>query len=663
MKLFHLVCLLVVILCIGIPLSSQQTDDELVPNEGTLMMHGQPFFPLGFYHVSWAGEPQQKRQALETIAAAGYNIMHPSLNRQDQDFLDRAAELGVFIIAEPNEPNGAESVINQFREHPAVLGWLVADDFNAPAMGHTPQSILEMHTLVKSIAPNAYTYMSGNTVNMTPFVGSADLVGIQTYSVPWDPIGNVGMWLDEAYAISNPQGKPVIANIQAYAGEGYRAPTIHEVRNSTYQAFLSGVKGILFYTYFDPIWNIEDDTELLQGFYQLGPELQRFAPVLIYGEYTPLETGNDQVVAGQWELFGKAFVVAINLDDEDPQTVNIPLSYEDPHLLVPMFEGLPSGMEIQSSELVGEIQPYDVHVYSIGNLTHLPTPILPISLNVTLPVVEIEPTPPLGDYVLLAEESMSIQENTHIYSGDVGVNKISEGPFINANSELALNDSVTMHDPTSRLIADTITLRSYVRISNVQYNELLGGGSIEGNFYPGVNFPLVEFFPVAPEFTAVGEDLTLRNEVDHFIEPGNYGMLDVGPLTHVYFTGGIYNFSNWKVSNESSLFVLGPTEIRIEQPLKTGSDVYIGPDPDNPVVDASEIVIYSIAVNAVEDEPKEQPYALQFGLQNRVFATVIVPNGTLRVGSESTITGALIARWIIVANDNQFYHASAFDEG
>ena len=51
--------------------------------EGNLLIDGEPFFPIGIYHVSWIGNRQGGKAVpdLHLAADAGFNLIHPDDRR------------------------------------------------------------------------------------------------------------------------------------------------------------------------------------------------------------------------------------------------------------------------------------------------------------------------------------------------------------------------------------------------------------------------------------------------------------------------------------------------------------------------------------------------------------------------------------------------------
>lgn len=327
-----------------------------------VIVNSQPFFPFGFYYVSFYKNGDAKRlYALQSIANAGFNVMHVPLDLNDDSFLNEAAKLGVYIIGEFNAD--PLSVVNKYENQPAILGWNVADD--ADDGKKTPEQILQFHNQVKAADPQHITYLSGfNPNKIGQFTNSANLVGMQSYPVNFEPLSSTDYSISSAVKAAAPYNRPIIGNLQTFAWQGSRAPNFNEVRNMTYQSLINGVKGIIYYTYYDDTWDMTDNPDLWNGMKSLVPEIKQLSPVLLNGNLTKIATGVPDVFAGMWKYQNQAVVVVLNTSRSSTRQASIALPSQRTSGVKAMFSGRPSGMAVIGSKLSGSIKPLEVHVYS-----------------------------------------------------------------------------------------------------------------------------------------------------------------------------------------------------------------------------------------------------------------------------------------------------------
>ncbi len=332
-----------------------------------IVIENERFFPIGMYHVSWASTKEELNQALERTASAGFNIMHPALDLDDDDFINRAEELGVKLIIEPNDDSGPLAMYQHFSAYSTIIGWLIADDFNSPARDHTVQSVQEQHDVMKRIASNKYTYMSGSTNNLDSWGDVSDIIGIQTYSVPSDPISTTELLLKRAINETQDSNVSIFANIQSGSIGGKRPPTPAEVRNMTYQALVSGVDGILFYTYFDPVWNIESDPQLWSELSSLAQEIQILSPILLNGDLRQINIEYPNVILGEWKLDNVVTYVVINMNEYDIEDAQIPIPL-DTNINIELqsaFINQIQDLELNDHTISGNLESLGVYVYQV----------------------------------------------------------------------------------------------------------------------------------------------------------------------------------------------------------------------------------------------------------------------------------------------------------
>lgn len=349
---------------------------------------GKSFFPIGFYHVSWDTNNEQRMNDLRSIAAAGFNTIHASIKGyNDLDdygkFLDEADQLGVKVISEFSNEFASDrtTVVSRFKDKPAVLGWNIGDDAGSHA---SASELLQIHNQIKAADPNHLTYtsvafdvdMSRVKQSYANYTSVADLIGGQSY-----PIGlpvtlkNVNDIFSVARTEANKYGHPVIANLQTFRWvdtawsqlgvEGRRWPSGKEVDNMTYQALLSGVKGIIFYTYYDPANKITEHPEVWNEVQNLAIEIKKLSPVLLNGKRRRINTNVKDLLAGTWTYQGQVYVVAINTSYDSTKTVSIQLPSGIVGKAQPLFASSPSTLSVHGDKLSGVIKPLEVHIYSL----------------------------------------------------------------------------------------------------------------------------------------------------------------------------------------------------------------------------------------------------------------------------------------------------------
>jgi len=355
---------------------------------GNLEVDGQPFFPIGMYHVSWIGDRQGARAVpdLATIADAGFNLVHPTVDaRPDmRDLLDAAVARGVYVIGEvPWPANGPDGFVNLWKAHPAIVGWNVADDFNAPFAGpphRLPAEIQARSDVIEGLAPGHLTYASGGSFpgfEIASYAGTLEVMGFQSYPVA---AGNSGedYWLEEnmdswdyvAQELAG-SGQLFVATPQAFkwsSGTSFgppQWPSPAEVRNMAYAPLTRGAKGMLYYTFWGENGVLADkNPPLWSELARETAELRSLTPFLLHGSRTALATGLERVHGAYWEHAGQVVVVLLNTHREDSYAVALDLP---PSVVPPLHAMFPpraeGGMSLTAGQVAGGIGPEEVHVY------------------------------------------------------------------------------------------------------------------------------------------------------------------------------------------------------------------------------------------------------------------------------------------------------------
>lgn len=327
---------------------------------------GERIFPFGFYDLSWVGTTEEQRSVYRRIADAGFNFMYFSLTSADDDMMDAAAEDGVYIIAESADPYGVDLPIYEYDSHPAMIGWLIADDFNNPASPFTPARVNQLNQELKAKTPNKLSYISGGPYRLTEYNDYADIIGIQSYSYPFQPLSDMsGAYNCALVNIGDDPETTLLANLQAFPlTPSTPAPDGLSQRLMTYQVLLNGMDGILYYAYRAPDWNIESMPEAWPTFEEMACEVSVLEPILVDGILTRRAAPLD-VFVGEWSYpaDGTGMMVVVNTREE-PIDVSFPVSYSN---AAPRFSHIPAQLTLRGGALTGTLAPQSMTVLSLAN--------------------------------------------------------------------------------------------------------------------------------------------------------------------------------------------------------------------------------------------------------------------------------------------------------
>ncbi|WP_404784031.1 hypothetical protein [Altericista sp. CCNU0014] len=339
------------------------------PN-GSLAIDRRPFFPMGFYHVSWGISSARQIRHLEDIAAAGFNTVHVSANdwASHAKLLQRAHRLGVYVVSEHHlDPL---EFVRRFKNEPAVLAWNLADDVDNGK--RTPLEVMALNRKIRAADPNHLTYISGYSKDLQKFARCADILGRQSYPIrnhTTDELSKTHSEIAEIAEITAtaPQ-QALFANLQTFpwevAGPPERGtvPDTLEVRNMTYQALLGGAKGILYYTYYDEAWFLPDRPQLWQGLKALNREVQSLSPFFLDGTFEPLTFSSKPLKGGIWTKGEKSLWAIANTSVDRSQQALV--REKQGRAIAPLF-GSPMVQQNAGGTVVLTLPPKAVYLYQI----------------------------------------------------------------------------------------------------------------------------------------------------------------------------------------------------------------------------------------------------------------------------------------------------------
>ena len=288
----------------------------------TLLENGKPFFPLGFYYVSWSKSDAERLEMAENIASWGYNAVHVGIRGSDATtdgygtFLDACARLGLRVITEFGLDH-RETVL-RYRGKPAVMGWNPGDE---PALnGIGPAEMFSRYDQLKRLDPDhiAYTVIASPSC-YAAYAPGTDVVAPDPYPVPQPGVRNAFDCLSEAQTAAARVDTAVWSVCQAFGGQGYssgtsysRVPTPREFRALQYLALMAGVKGIVNYVYYDSNFDLLKEPELLDAVKAFPREARDVIPFALDGRLARVDQPDGAVLAATWTLGARRLFVAVN---------------------------------------------------------------------------------------------------------------------------------------------------------------------------------------------------------------------------------------------------------------------------------------------------------------------------------------------------------------
>ena len=250
-----------------LPMPSR-ADASVVDGFNRLIVEDRPFLPLGFYTEAW--DPFTVSN-LDLVASGPYNTLVP-YSFPDRRQMDLCAARGLKVLynanvyygtrwafgkvaSEADEIAWTARTVAAFKDHPALLGWYVNDEFNLPFRDR----LVARNRQVKSLDPRHVTW----GVHMEPrdsrwFLDCHDVLGVDPYPVYGNRKEVELMRCHEhpSVTLRTVEGtRAVWQVIQVFdwgmfseqkLKKGTRAPTREEISAMTQLAIAGGANGIFY---------------------------------------------------------------------------------------------------------------------------------------------------------------------------------------------------------------------------------------------------------------------------------------------------------------------------------------------------------------------------------------------------------------------------------
>lgn len=300
---------------------------------GGLLVNRLPFFPFGFYCYSPVDSTLPEEEAVRGFnMISPYQKILPETLSERKAYMDRCAQIGMkvhFNLLSVSGGGGVGSMIEgigddektrrlideiiAFRDHPALLGWYIADEPNGYKI--PPADLEKIYNIVRVNDP----WHPVSIVFMAPFNASKnysnalDIVMADPYPLPELPasmVGNVAGDLREEF-----KGKrPVWIVPQAFGGGELwsREPTMQEIRSMTWQSIINGATGIQYFVRQGPNY-FPKSASTWNECGRMAVEIAELTPWLLSDEETfPVETSTKDVLVTSRFHDGYLCVMAVS---------------------------------------------------------------------------------------------------------------------------------------------------------------------------------------------------------------------------------------------------------------------------------------------------------------------------------------------------------------
>ena len=255
------------------------------------------------------------------------------------------------------------------------------------------------------------------------------------------------------------------------------------------------------------------------------------------------------------------------------------------------------------------------------------------------------PLPPaVGNAVLLATNSVQVDRNVHVVSGDLVVNDLATTPIL-GEQQLSIDQGVTTPAGYA-LKANAVDIDGGASVGgNVEYNFLQNNGTIAGSLITPLALPVISTLPSLGNATAGTQNISVASGQTQVIGTGAYGDLSVDRNATVRLPGGPYVFASITLARGATIVWDGPGEVDVIGAMSLGADCTI-----------------SVAAGITTKHRLFLVHGggITIGSNNNVSSTFFAPNGTIDVGTGSHVLGSLVGHDIHVGRDGTLELRSGF---
>lgn len=293
--------------------------------DGIYIVDGKPFNPVIAMGTTADMYPYLKDWGFNTVFCPAHLV-------------DTAQSYGlkaiVFLYANmkpaghPDNIQGTINAINTYHDHPGLLAWSVQDE---PFGNYSePEEWLkDSYTAIRNI-DSVHPIIIVEEPKETSFSKAAkycDILSVDPYPRELYPVTTYISDTIEAAVECVDNEKPVYATLQAFEWGGY-FPDETDFRNMAYQAFLSGAKGINYYTFTNSQGSLElYDTTLWPGILSFhSQEVSDLFDYFVRQKYQAVSSGDNEVFRYRsWQRDGTVYITVLNLSDNE-ETVFVPVT-------------------------------------------------------------------------------------------------------------------------------------------------------------------------------------------------------------------------------------------------------------------------------------------------------------------------------------------------
>jgi len=349
-----------------IPVYAAQSPQVFIDDNLATVVDGQPFFPIGVYHVGESDLPKARSLGFNCYQGWGTSV------EQAKASLDAGQANGLKVLLEMSsllrgqyQPEAFRALVEAVKDHPALLTWYTVDEPDGPQQldwcrqAYRTAAELDPHHPVYLVMCNPGTF--------DVFGTTTDVLAVDPYPIP-NSVVMVSNWMKRAQEAV--EGiKPIWVIPQLHNWEAYkdktkgRGPTPEEERNMVYQGLIWGAKGVIYYPWDDGPTGLIHDEKLMAAVGAINSELAIIGPAVLSctRQMVAENEGDDAgLYAAVFRSETDTYVIAANvLDEEREYEVRAPgIAAGNAEV---MFEG--RSATVADGVIRESFGPLEVHVY------------------------------------------------------------------------------------------------------------------------------------------------------------------------------------------------------------------------------------------------------------------------------------------------------------
>ena len=269
-------------------------------------------------------------------------------------------------------------------------------------------------------------------------------------------------------------------------------------------------------------------------------------------------------------------------------------------------------------------------------------------------------SPGVGNAVLLARNSIQVDNSVTIVSGDVIVNDATVGPVL---GELALSLDRAVTTPAgNKIVGTSIDLDSgAVAGGDAYYNTLTNQGTIAGTQFSPLALPVFAGFPPTLARPPGSSNVTIANNGNLTLDEGAYGNLTINKGATLLLTGGGYAFQSITVAAGGSIRYAAHTDIVVSGRADFGANAVVSP-ADGSGLTPVAMRIQVDGINGTTGVLGATPPSVHVGQSSKIFATLYATAGSLILDQSVEGNGAFLGRDILVGHNSKLTVNSAYNQ-